>query len=547
MLTNIVALRRSFVSLLLIIAVVFIGLRPDVAFASAVVNVALSTDFPVVNSGDWSVINIDYSCSSVTNTPCENATVTVVLPPELASGTGDVQLLGSGTTTSYNPTTRTATWTFNASLSAGDSGKLELRVRFPAGSTPDGTTATLRAEMRSTTTPPKLSNPLTITARAEPRAVATKTFVSGGAPDVPTTYQLQVCIPNNGSGSLNLTNVQIVDTLPAGVTFVSASDGGTYNSSTNTVTWPATSLTAPSSLCATRTVTVIFPSTTFTVGAEVRNVMDVTAQAGSVTLTLTDDDVRRIQPPTPGLGSSKSGPTTALVGDTVTYNLSAVNTGTTALTDVIITDPVPPELQVTRINVDGGNVSGIRVALEYTTNLNSTFTAVPGSPFTTTSCVNIAPMSGGGCATLTLTAGEQITALRWRYLDPLPFGFSATGHGFSAVVTASPINAVIVNQATSEYTFNGFTSTRVSEARTRIIEPGARAVVGKSVTPTIAYAGDTVEYTLTLQNNQIGTSAAALANPVLADLLVREFAATCPAVGRWYHARPAHPIRCLRQ
>ncbi|WP_299644960.1 hypothetical protein, partial [uncultured Chloroflexus sp.] len=496
---NLAVVRRSLLSLLLIVAVAFVGLRPDVAFANATVNIVLSTNFPVVNSGDWSVINVDYSCSSVVNTPCENATVTVVLPPELAGGAGDVQALGSGTSPSYNPATRTVTWAFNARLAAGDSGRLELRVRFPAGTTPDGTTATLRAEMRSTTAPPRLSNPLTITARAEPRAVVTKTFVSGGAPDVPTTYQVQVCIPNNGSGSLNLTNVQIVDTLPAGATFVSASDGGTYNPTTNTVTWLATSLTVPSSLCATRTVVVVFPSASFPVGTEVRNMADVTAQAGSVTLTLTDDDVRRIQPPTPGLGSTKTGPNSALVGDTVTYTLSAVNTGTTPLSDVVITDPVPPELQVTRLTVHGGNMPGIRVALEYTTNLNTTFTAVPGSPFTSTSCVNIAPASGGGCATLTLAAGEQITAVRWRYLDPLPFGFSATGHGFSAVVAASPVNAVIVNQATSAYTFNGFTSTRLSEVRTRIIEPGARAIVNKAVDPAIAYAGDTVEYTVTLR------------------------------------------------
>ncbi|WP_322494448.1 SdrD B-like domain-containing protein, partial [Chloroflexus sp.] len=512
--------RRSILSLLLIIAVAFVGLRPDVAFANATVNVALSTNFPVVNSGDWSVINVDYSCSSVLNTPCENATVTVVIPTELAGGAGDVQALGVGTSPSYNPATRTVTWTFTSPLAAGDTGRLELRVRFPAGSTPDGTTATLRAEMRSTTAPPHLSNPLTITARAEPLAVATKTFVSGGAPDVPTTYQLQVCIPNNGSAALNLTNVQIVDTLPAGATFVSASDGGTYNNVTNTVTWPATSLTVPSSLCATRTVVVVFPSTAFPVGTEVRNVMDVTAQAGSVTLTLTDDDVRRIQPPTPGLGSSKSGPASALIGDTVTYTLGVVNTGTTALNDVVITDPVPPELQVTRITAGGGSASGIPVALEYTTSLNPTFTAVPGSPFTTTSCVNIAPATGGGCATLTLAPDERITAIRWRYLVPLPFGFSATGHNFSAVVTTSPINAVLVNQATSAYTFNGYTSTRIDEVRTRIVEPGARAMVTKSVSPAIAYSGDTVEYTITLQNEQVGTPAAVLANPVLADLLV---------------------------
>ncbi len=520
LMSHFVAARRFLFSLFLIIAVVFVSLRPDVALANATVNVMLSTSFPVVNSGDWSVIYVDYSCSSVVSTPCENATVTTVIPLELAGGSGDVQALGAGTSASYNPTTRTVTWTFSSPLAPGDSGRLELRVRFPAGITPDGTTATLRAEMRSTTAPPRLSNPLTITARAEPRAVATKTFVSGGAPDVPTTYQLQVCIPDNGSGALNLTNVQIDDALPAGATFVSASDGGTFNSGTNTVIWPATSLTVPGNLCATRTVTVVFPSASFPVGTEVRNVMNVSAQAGSVTITLTDDDVRRIQPPTPGYGFTKNGPTSALVGDTVTYTFNTINTGTTPLNDVVVTDPVPPELQVTRITVAGGNISGVRVELEYRTNLNSTFTPVPGSPFTTTSCVNIAPASGGGCSTLTLGAGERITAIRWRYLDPLPFGFSATGHNFSAVVTAVPVNAVVVNQATSTFTYNGYTATRLDEARTRIVEPGSRAVVSKSVDPAVAYAGDTVTYTITLNNSQLGGVGAGLVDPVLADLLV---------------------------
>ncbi|MEF3273474.1 MAG: carboxypeptidase regulatory-like domain-containing protein, partial [Chloroflexus sp.] len=516
-----IMVRRALVSLLLITIIVFTNLRPDLAFANATVSLLLSTNFPVVNSGDWSVINVDYSCSSVINTPCENATVTAVIPPELAGGLSDVQALGSGTTPSYNPATRTVTWTFHNPIAAGDTGRLELRVRFPAGTTSDGTTATLRAEMRATTAPPRLSNSLTLTARAEPRAVAEKTLVSGGAPDVPTTYQLQVCIPDGGTGALNLTDVQITDVLPSGASFVSASDGGNYSNSTNTVTWPPTALTVPSSLCATRTVTVVFPSANFAVGTEVRNVMNVTAQAGSVTLTLTDDDVRRIQPPTPGYGFGKNGPTSALVGDTVTYTISTVNTGTTALNDVVVTDPVPPELRVTRITAGGGNIAGIRVALEYTTNLNSTFTAAPGSPFTTTSCVNIAPTTGGGCAhTITLAAGEQINAIRWRYLDPLPFGFSATGHNFSAVVTSLPVNAVVVNQATSSFTYNGYTATRVDEVRTRIIEPGARAEINKMVDPVIAYAGQTVEYTIALANTPVGSPAAGIVDPVLADLLV---------------------------
>ena len=70
------------------------------------------------------------------------------------------------------------------------------------------------------------------------------------APGQELTYELEV---TNGSDTLAEPEALVVDHLPAELDFVEASDGGTYDAATRTITWPAFEL-APSST-ATRTVT----------------------------------------------------------------------------------------------------------------------------------------------------------------------------------------------------------------------------------------------------------------------------------------------------
>jgi uncharacterized repeat protein (TIGR01451 family) len=517
---------------LLAIAALLSGLMPagTALAASASLQLTLRTSFPVVSSGAWSVVNLDYRCASVANTPCQNVIVSAVLPPELSWAAADVQISGAGTAPVYSAASHTATWSFSSPINAGDSGTIELRVKFPAGSTPNGTTATLRAEIQASNAPTSLSNALLLTAQAQARAIADKTFVSGGVIGLPTTYQLSVCIPNGGSGSLNLSSVVITDTLPVGATFVSASNGGTF--SAGVVSWPAFNLTAGSgSLCAFRTVTVVFNSPAFHVGDQVRNDMSATATAlGGTVLSLGDFDIRPIQPPIPGMGFTKTGPSSAQVGDPVRYNFNLSNTGTTALDNVtMLDDPIPSELLVTRIYAGAHNLTNtLRLKIEYKTNLNSSWVALPGSPFTGAACVNVAPNSGGGCAgTLTLGGGEHIAGLRYSYLDPLPYGFQATSNpsGFGATVVSAPINQVIANTGTGSFTYNGATSISDSQVRSHVVEPAppgppaALPSIGKSVSPSVVYAGETVTYTLTLRNDPASSGGFALVNPMIADLL----------------------------
>lgn len=110
------------------------------------------------------------------------------------------------------------------------------------------------------------------------------------APDTATTYTLAMssgCFENLGSSRWVATgrflcaeSYQVVDRLPAQAVFVSATDGGTYNAATHTVTWSATGANAAGGWGAPtfanwtqrfgyglRSVTVTYPASAFPEGA----------------------------------------------------------------------------------------------------------------------------------------------------------------------------------------------------------------------------------------------------------------------------------------
>ncbi|MEI8166739.1 MAG: hypothetical protein WCG26_10180, partial [Chloroflexales bacterium] len=417
-------------------------------------------------------------------------------------------------------------------------GTFELRVRFKSGSTPDGTVALVRAEISGSNAAPAVSNQLPLTALSTPRARADKRFVSGGVLDLPTVYQVEVCVPNASSGALDMPTLVMTDTLPAGSSFITATDGGTYNAGTHTITWPADSiLVSAGESCVTHNVTIMFTAALFNIGDQVRNDVFATATVldGTV-LDLTASDIRLIQPPTPGLGFNKSGPTRAQVDDTVRYNFMQRNTGTTALTDLSVEDQIPAELQVSRIFAAAHNLAAtLPLTIEYKTDVITTsWQLLPGAPFTAAACVNVDPLVGTCADTLTLPGGssEYITALRWTYGAPLPYGWEATGkgNGYEAVVSSAPVNQIIVNQADSRYTFNSQPILDTSTVRTRVVVelPGARPSMDKAVAPAIVYAGDAITYTLTLSNSVVVsettglTVTTVLSSPQIVDLLVPE-------------------------
>ncbi|NTW03456.1 MAG: DUF11 domain-containing protein, partial [Oscillochloris sp.] len=473
--------------------------------ADSAYDIRLSSNVTIVNSGDWAVIKVDYSCSAVYSVPCQNVVISTLIPPELGRTISDVQVLDSSgmTTTSYDAATSTARWAFKNDIAPGAAGYVELRVRFPQGSTPDETIALLQAMMSGSNSPTATSNQLPLTANADPYMQVAKRFVSGGVVDLPTVYQVESCVPSS-SGSLDVTNIVMRDTLPANAVFVSATDGGTYDAATNTIIWPVEDiLVSAGETCLTHSVTVRFPSSSFVAGDEVRNNLDVDGTAlGGTHISRSAFDTRLIQPPTPGASFGKSGPSTAEVGQEITYTFTERNEGTSPLSNHSVTDVIPTDLQVSRINAAAHNQpTTIRLQIEYQTNLNATWSNATPAPLTGAACIDVTRNTG--CAyTLTLSGGEWITALRYTYLDDLPYGFSVTGHGFRAIVLSTPTNQIIVNTADSTYSFNGHQILSQSTARTRIVlyVASARPRITKAATPTIAHSGDVVTYTLTLRN-----------------------------------------------
>jgi uncharacterized repeat protein (TIGR01451 family) len=87
---------------------------------------------------------------------------------------------------------------------------------------------------------------------ARPDLVVTKTdYRDRISPRDVVTYEIAV----RNQGTQTATNVVISDTLPPGVAFVSASDGGVYDPATHTVTWSG--ITALGQETVTRTITVL--------------------------------------------------------------------------------------------------------------------------------------------------------------------------------------------------------------------------------------------------------------------------------------------------
>ncbi len=119
-----------------------------------------------------------------------------------------------------------------------------------------------------------------------PAFSGTNMFLSKHAPgnmDHGNTMTYTVFYNNFGDNAAS--NVILQDTLPSSVTFVSASDGGTYDSTTRIVTWAIGSVPAFPSGHGTRTVTVTIP-----VSVSVGTVIVNNANISTTTLETRYDD-----------------------------------------------------------------------------------------------------------------------------------------------------------------------------------------------------------------------------------------------------------------
>jgi len=407
---------------------------------------------------------LTYNCSS-TSGPCLNAEVVDLLPAAVqfvstvpASPTGDVAAIN--VTPNFGGSGRTRVqFVMVTPLPAGNSGDLLVNVRFPNGSTPDGTAAVNTADgINLGATPGTFTTPpVTVTAVAAVQVTLQKTLVASPANlDLPESYRLRIA-NDNANGGLNLTAIgPVVDTPPPGTVFNGATpaadcEPGCVGTTPATVTWtsPCSVPLAPNNNCDI-TVNVVFPSATFPSGTNVTNSFTADGTPlgepsqnfgiGTITHPVTTFV------PNPGATLSKNmaggTPNPPTLDQTFGYDVAVANNGNVPLDSLVVIDTLPVELQVATVTTgayngltDFGPGVGVTVSYEKNTALG-VFTLWGSSPNVTTNTTLTAPPPGLG-------AGEYLTRIRWQYGQAAP-GMAATSTANRPHITgqiANPDNA----------------------------------------------------------------------------------------------------------
>ena len=175
---------------------------------------------------------------------------------------------------------------------------------------------------------------LVVAAAADPIWISKTDGVSGAVAGQELTYTLVVSNPLEYE---ELVDVTVTDTLPAGLAFVSASDGGTL--SENTVSWNIASIDGGGE--ATVTVTATVEEDAVGPLVNLASVAAVDPSFPSATLTSTASDVTGID--SISLSKTAAVATTGApeAGDVVTFELVATNTGAGILSDVTLLDSLP--------------------------------------------------------------------------------------------------------------------------------------------------------------------------------------------------------------
>ncbi|QBB71127.1 hypothetical protein ELE36_12615 [Pseudolysobacter antarcticus] len=429
-------MRNSFWRGFCLAAVVFTAAFSLAAHAQSLTKSAILVDAGnTKQAGQAFAYRLTYNCSSTAG-PCLNAQAVDLLPAEVqfissvpASPTGDVAAIN--VTPNFGGSGRTRVqFVMISPLPAGNSGDLQVNVRFPNGTTPDGTTATntadginLGASPGTITTPP-----VVVTAKASVQVTLAKSLLTSPANlDLPESYRLRISVTSNSNGSLNLTALgPVVDTLPTGTVFNGATPAadcqpGCVGTTPATVTWtsPCSLPLTPGTNCDIQ-VNVTFPSATFTSGTNVTNSFTADGTPlgqppqnfgiGTVTHPVTTFV------PSPGAGFSKgingNSPNPPTLNQTFSYELNATNSGNVPLDSTVFIDTLPLQFQLASVTTGSYNsladfAAGVGVRVSYEKNTApAVFTLWGSSPNATTSTTLTSPPPGLG-------AGEYVTRIKW--------------------------------------------------------------------------------------------------------------------------------------
>ena len=315
---------------------------------------------------------------TVDNTGTANATGVVVTDVVVTNLTSVTPLDGGV----YNASTRTITWNVG-SVTAKSTTTLRFlaQVVLPLD---DGTVISNQATISAAGLSPVLTDDPATPATDDPTVVtvssspvfssSTKAVVdqNGGKAEPGDTLNYTLTITNSGTSAAD--SVVVTDLLDKNLTFLSAGQGGSYDSASRTLTWSGSTTPAlvKLGLGGANSVTLTFSAT---INDPLANGTQVCNQ-GQLTSAEVSSAQKTDNPQTPAVGDPTcvtvssapdlSGVTKTVIdangspvrpGDPLTYTIAITNSGNSAATNVTVTDPI--DLSLTGVTpAQGGQYNG---------------------------------------------------------------------------------------------------------------------------------------------------------------------------------------------
>jgi uncharacterized repeat protein (TIGR01451 family) len=428
---------------------------------NAVANLVVSKSASPASIGPGGEITYTVRVRNLGPSPAASVVTRDTLP---ANATFVVGSAGAGATLSGN----VLTWPTVAVLNAGDSVSFGLRVTAPSS----GSVTNVAAAVSSTTDPDPASNRASVTT---PIAQADLEIDKTGPASVNAgdTIAYTLTVANNGPSSAS--GIVVRDSLPAGVTFASASSGGV--ASGNVVTWSGLSLANAASTQL--TVRALAPL----VGGTLTNVARVTASTADPDASNNRSTVNTTVVPVANLTVSKSGPASVNPGQQIVYTINITNTGPSSAAGVVLVDSLPAG--VSFVSATGGGAHANNVV---TWNLGT----LPVSTISPLSVTVTAPAGTGSLTNVVRIGGST--------LDPNTADNRAT---FVTAVTAAnlgvsksgPASAAVNSQAT--YTINVTNAGPSAASAVVVTDTMPAGVTHVSSTPSASVSGNVLTWTFT--------------------------------------------------